>query len=115
VARSGGLLRTQTFRPSRTSQQLNLTKEPATSHLQPLFSCDEDALANKAKAQMTTPSLPTDNPFVDPVASFEEHGREHSFAIDSTLPVGRNASLTLGTDSLIVLGTFTVIIEAKQY
>ena len=53
---------------------------------------------------MTSQPLPTDNPFVDPVASFEEHGRDHSFAIDSTLPVGRNGSLTLGTDSLIVLG-----------
>ena len=53
---------------------------------------------------MTTALMATDNPFVDPVASFEEHGREHSMAVDSTLPVGRNASLTLGTDSLIVLG-----------
>ena len=46
----------------------------------------------------------SDNPFVDPETSFEEHGRDHSFAIDATLAVGRNASLTLGTDSLIVLG-----------
>jgi sphingosine kinase len=61
---------------------------------------------------MTTPS---DNPFVDPIASFEEHGRDNSWAGDSTLPVGRNASLTLGTDSLIVLGTFTVNTEPKQY
>jgi hypothetical protein len=53
---------------------------------------------------MTTASMAADNPFVDPIASFEEHGRDHSFAVDSTLAVGRNASLTLGTDSLIVLG-----------
>jgi sphingosine kinase len=52
---------------------------------------------------MTTVSMATDNPFVDPVPSFEEHGRDHS-VVDSTLPVGRNASLTLGTDALIVLG-----------
>jgi sphingosine kinase len=48
--------------------------------------------------------MATDNPFVDPISSFEDQGRDHSFAVDSTLPVGRNASLTLGTDSLIVLG-----------
>ncbi|KAL3427975.1 sphingosine kinase (diacylglycerol kinase catalytic domain-containing protein) [Phlyctema vagabunda] len=52
---------------------------------------------------MSTTPMAADNPFVDPVASFEEHGRDHSFAIDSTLAVGKNASLTLGTDSLIVL------------
>lgn len=71
-------------------------------------------MANKAKAAMTTPSLPTDNPFVDPITSFEEHGRDHSFALDSTLPVGRNASLTLGTDSLIVLGMSPVINREEQ-
>jgi sphingosine kinase len=49
---------------------------------------------------MTSQSAPTD-PFVDPDPSFD-HGR-HSFAADSTLAVGRNATLTLGTDSLIVL------------
>lgn len=53
---------------------------------------------------MTTTTMATDNPFVDPVTSFEEAGRGTSFAIDATLAVGRNASLTLGTDSLIVLG-----------
>jgi sphingosine kinase len=57
---------------------------------------------------MSTASMATDNPFVDPITSFEEHGRDHSFAADSTLPVGRNASLTLGTDSLIVLGQLNV-------
>ncbi|KAF8865499.1 sphingoid long chain base kinase-like protein [Acephala macrosclerotiorum] len=50
---------------------------------------------------MTT--MATDNPFVDPATSFEEAGRGSSVAIDATLAVGRNASLTLGTDSLIVL------------
>ena len=45
--------------------------------------------------------LPTDSdPFEDPV-SVEE---QSNFGEDSTLIVGRNASLTLGTDSLIVLG-----------
>lgn len=41
-----------------------------------------------------------DDPFVDPVAEAEH---ERSMAIDTTLVVGRDASLTLGTDSLIVL------------
>lgn len=57
---------------------------------------------------MTPTPMAADNPFVDPVASSEEHGRNHSSAIDSTLAVGRNASLTLGTDSLIVLGELQV-------
>lgn len=48
--------------------------------------------------------MTTDNPFVDPITSMEEQAQEQSFAVDSTLAVGKNASLTLGTDSLIVLG-----------
>lgn len=48
----------------------------------------------------------TDNPFVDPSSSFEDPGRGNSFAADSTLPVGRNVSLTLATDALIVLGWY---------
>jgi len=53
---------------------------------------------------MTTASGYTDNPFVDPIPSFEETNRGNSFALDSTLALGRNVSLTLGTDALIVLG-----------
>lgn len=49
---------------------------------------------------MTTASMATDNPFVDPT-SFED-GRG-SLAAD-TLALGRSISLTLGTDALIVLG-----------
>jgi hypothetical protein len=50
------------------------------------------------------------NPFVTPNPSFEDAGpgRGNSFAIDSTLTLGR-ASLTLGTDSLIVLGEYAEI------
>jgi sphingosine kinase len=48
--------------------------------------------------------MAADNPFVDPISSFEDPARDRSFAIDSTLAVGKKASLTLGTDSLIVLG-----------
>lgn len=40
------------------------------------------------------------NPFADPSISDDQH----QLVEDSTLSVGRNASLTLGTDSLIVLG-----------
>jgi len=47
--------------------------------------------------------MATENPFVDPTSSFEDAGRGNSFATDSTLAVGRNASLTLATDALIVL------------
>ena len=49
---------------------------------------------------MTTASMATDNPFVDPT-SFED-GRG-ALAAD-TLALGRSISLTLGTDALIVLG-----------
>jgi len=40
------------------------------------------------------------NPFADPSIGEEQ---QH-FVENATLSVGRNASLTLGTDSLIVLG-----------
>lgn len=40
------------------------------------------------------------DPFVDPASD----GEEPDDIEEITLPVGRNASLTLGTDSLIVLG-----------
>ena len=40
------------------------------------------------------------DPFEDPI-SVEE---QSDYGEESTLVVGRNASLTLGTDSLIVLG-----------
>jgi hypothetical protein len=39
------------------------------------------------------------DPFAEP-----DVDDEAQFVVDSTLSVGRNASLTLGTDSLIVLG-----------
>lgn len=53
---------------------------------------------------MTSVSMATDNPFVDPITSFDDQARDQSFAIESTLAVGKNASLTLGTDSLVLLG-----------
>lgn len=41
------------------------------------------------------------DPFADPTVPQDQQ----SFPAESTLTVGRNASLTLGKDSLIVLGT----------
>jgi hypothetical protein len=53
---------------------------------------------------MATSSVVADDPFVDPLPVSEDHGNDHSFVVDSTLAVSTHASLTLGTDSLIVLG-----------
>lgn len=44
------------------------------------------------------------DPFADPAQVEEEDQR--TFAGEATLNAGRNANLTLGTDSLIVLGLF---------
>ena len=49
---------------------------------------------------MTSRQSVESNPFADPnIHEDADHAGE-----ESTLTVGRNASLTLGTDSLIVLG-----------
>jgi hypothetical protein len=53
---------------------------------------------------MATSSTLPDDPFVDPSSETEDLATDHAFAVNSTLAVGRNASLTVGTDSLIVLG-----------
>ena len=45
-----------------------------------------------------------EDPFVDPVHQAPRPGQRPSPTEDSTLIAGRTASLTLGTDSLIVLG-----------
>jgi len=46
-------------------------------------------------------SVADSDPFSDPI----HYSEDHEYAEGSTLHVGRNASLTLATDSLIVLGT----------
>lgn len=46
------------------------------------------------------PQYADDDPFADPTLVEDQQ----TFVGESTLDVGRNASLTLGTDSLIVLG-----------
>lgn len=49
---------------------------------------------------MASTTTPGANPFADP-----DHNADNSeYDEGSTLPVGRDASLTLATDSLIVLG-----------
>jgi sphingosine kinase len=61
---------------------------------------------------MTT-AMATDNPFRDPATSSDELGRDNSVTMDSTLAVGRDASLSLGTDSLVVLGELQVQYQAR--
>lgn len=53
---------------------------------------------------------PDSDPFEDPI-SVEE---QSDYGEDSTLVAGRNASLTLGTDSLIVLGTQLQLLETIE-
>lgn len=49
---------------------------------------------------MAPTSLSDSDPFVDPVNPANDHDYTEAW----TLPAGRSASLTLATDSLIVLG-----------
>ena len=55
--------------------------------------------------------MTADDPFRDPslapTAAQAADGANEHMDVPDTLSVGRNASLTLGTDSLIVLGTRT--------
>lgn len=52
------------------------------------------------------------DPFKDPVTD----GEEPDEIEEITLPVGRNASLTLGTDSLIVLGrSSSLLVYNREY
>ena len=55
---------------------------------------------------MTTVPVNDDDPFKDPSlpSSQAQQQTQPDIPPGSTLAVGRNASLTLGTDSLIVLG-----------
>ena len=50
---------------------------------------------------MAPASLVDSDPFIDPATSEETDGYQ-----DSTLTVGRNTSLSLATDSLIILGKY---------
>jgi len=59
-------------------------------------------LAQRAATMASSPPVESD-PFADPGIV----GEQQEFARESILTVGRNASLTLATDSLIVLGTPT--------
>jgi len=53
------------------------------------------------------PNVDSD-PFADPNGVDEPR-----FVVDSTLNVGRHASLTLGTDSLIVLGMSLLYVKTQ--
>ncbi len=64
---------------------------------------------------MATASALPDDPFTDPSSEAEDLGSDHAFAVNSTLAVGRNASLTLGTDSLIVLGGPNYVCSLSTY
>lgn len=61
---------------------------------------------------MTTPAAATDNPFADPGASMDAADR--AGVNHASLSVGRNASLTLATDSLVVLGELCTYRKAGQ-
>ncbi len=54
---------------------------------------------------MTSPSLSDSDPFASHSVLASSEGE---YVEGATLPVGRDASLTLATDSLIVLGTKNV-------
>lgn len=55
-------------------------------------------------APPSSPTRASSDPFMDPAApDLSGHG-DIDFARDTTLVVGKDASLTLGTESLIVLG-----------
>lgn len=56
---------------------------------------------------MAPSSIAESDPFQDPIVPTADH----DFVGDSTLLVGRDASLTLATDSLIVLGRPTFAIS----
>lgn len=51
-----------------------------------------------------SPTRGSSDPFMDPTAPDASGDGEIDFARDTTLVVGKDASLTLGTESLIVLG-----------
>ena len=79
------------------------TPAPGISTDYALTATASDIEARQVNAMSKTMSAHA-NPFMDPAAEQEAAGDEAQFSVDSTLAVGKSASLTLGTDSLIVLG-----------
>lgn len=65
---------------------------------------------------MTMASIAADDdPFRDPSLVPRPPASTHDIDVPDTLAVGRNASLTLGTDSLVVLGMYsTCIIKSTR-
>lgn len=58
---------------------------------------------------MAPASVVDSNPFIDPITS--STSEETDGYQDSTLTVGRNTSLSLATDSLIILGKYMPLIR----
>ena len=55
---------------------------------------------------MSTQSTRVGDPFADPISTSNHQHSQSTLIPESTLAVSRNASLTLGTDALVVLGMF---------
>ena len=77
--------------------------ESYVSILSSIYSTRPPSLCHISCISMSSGNQIESDPFADPSVS----GSQHDLAQDATLIVGRNASLTLGTDSLIVLGRFS--------
>ena len=72
----------------------------------PLTLAHEAPVCCYCRYSMATPSISDSDPFSDSI----EHVLEHGPVAESVLVVGRDASLTLATDSLIVLGTHLALL-----
>jgi len=64
---------------------------------------------------MAHDSLNGSDPFADNAAIDGAIEDERETIVESTLAVGRNATLTLGTDSVIVLGWLMCHLILKRY
>lgn len=89
------------------------TAAAATTDNYTLTTTTSDIEARQVNAMSKTMSAHA-NPFMDPAAEQEAAGDEAQFSVDSTLAVGKNASLTLATDSLIVLGRSQKLREERS-
>jgi hypothetical protein len=75
-----------------------------------LFADHSSAACVWEEESMTMEPNVDSDPFADPHVDDDAQ-----FVVDSTLNVGRHASLTLGTDSLIVLGMSLLYVERQLY
>ncbi len=85
--------------------KMSETIAPSSDPVYRLTSAHSDPIAQNSQSNTMNKAITASaNPFMDPVLEQEAAGQESAFSVDSTLAVGKNASLTLATDSLIVLG-----------